>query len=718
MGMLRFVGFGLAAVLAAALVAAFALGLRLTPGLERDFDPDSAREMAAGYSAEIVRDEWGVPRIIGVSDADAAFGLAYAHAEDDFETIQASLRAGLGAGMIAANEEEARTSYLVQLLRIREDVEAGYETELSQEARAFAEGYAAGLNLYAANHPGERVSRDLFPVTGQDVVALSSFFSPLFYGFGDTVAEIMAPQAERDPAQGQALQVFLQEGSNVALGSNAFAIAPSRSADGATRLIVNSHQPTDGALAWYESHLISGEGLNFAGGLFPGAPVLHLGTNPDLGYAATVNYPDLIDVYALTVSEDGDSYELDGEMRDFDRRTARMTVRLFGPFGWQVTRPADWSAHGPVLHADHGSFAVRHATMGDIRFGEQAFAMMKARSLDEFENALEMGAMGNTNRIVADRHGRIARFYVARMPDRLPDAGVDWTGILPGDRSELIWEDFAPVSALPHMIDPEAGYVLDANHSPFEVTLGADDPDPADYPAEFGIETNMTNRALRATSLLAGDLDGRTTQGELIQIKYDDAYDEESLAAQLRDAIASTPFEDAAVREAAERAGAWTLSASRENRGAGLVLMTYYMTEGEDVLAEVETAFPLAVDWLTAHHGRIDPEWGEINRLIRGEVNLPLDGGPDTLRAVYGDPQEDGTLRMVAGDGLTYFVEWREDGTQSVLATHQYGASNRPDADHYTTQMEMFASEGLRPVPMSEAAVRRAAVEIYRPGDE
>ena len=45
---------------------------------------------------QIARDEFGVPHIFGKSDADAAYGLAWAHAEDDFETIQKTVLAGKG----------------------------------------------------------------------------------------------------------------------------------------------------------------------------------------------------------------------------------------------------------------------------------------------------------------------------------------------------------------------------------------------------------------------------------------------------------------------------------------------------------------------------------------------------------------------------------------------------------------------------------------------
>jgi len=45
-------------------------------------------EAAAQRNVRILRDEFGVPHIYGETDPEVAFGLAYAHAEDDFETNQ------------------------------------------------------------------------------------------------------------------------------------------------------------------------------------------------------------------------------------------------------------------------------------------------------------------------------------------------------------------------------------------------------------------------------------------------------------------------------------------------------------------------------------------------------------------------------------------------------------------------------------------------------
>lgn len=711
---------GLSAVLVVTIAGAFVFGLRLTPLELRSFDPNAAIAAAEAYDAEITRDEWGVPRVIGATGADAAFALAFAHAEDDFPTVQDALRQALGREMLAADESEARTAWLVQALGVPDLVRAEYETQLSAEMRTALEAYAAGLNYYAALHPEER-SRDLFPLTGQDVAGLSAFYSPMFYGLGRVLADLIAPERPREAGRGQELQVFwLEETSDSELGSNAFAVAPARSDDGATRLIINSHQPIEGPVAWYEAHMISRDGqLDFAGGTFPGSPVLHVGSSPNLGFGATVNAPDLIDLYEITLSDDGKEYRLDGEWVALDTRPARMLVHVWGPFAWQVTMPVERTAHGPVIRNDQGAFALRHATHDDIRSVEQAWRSMHARDLDEYQGVMGMLAMGSTNRIVADADGRIARFYGARMPLRIEEAGLDWTGFLPGDRSDLIWDSFAPLDALPHMIDPQAGYVLEANHSPFQVTLTDEDPVASDFPASFGIETRMTNRGLQAVDLMAG-LE-TVSREALLAVKFDDAYHPASEMMTLRTELLAMDWShDPALAEAADAIAAWDGRTNIANRQAALAVKTFAPITTAPLLGitppPLTDTFAEAVARLNTHFGTLEPEWGDVNRLMRGDESIPLDGGPDVLRAVYPAPQDDGTYRMVAGDGLTYLAEWLPDGEFALWAVHQFGASTRPESPHFTNQMAMFADQDWRRVPMGEADVRAAAVEVYRPG--
>ena len=68
-----------------------------------------------------------------------------------------------------------------------------------------------------------------------------------------------------------------------------------------TFLLVNAHQPWDGPIAWYEVHLHSEEGWNIVGGTLPGS-VVFVGHNEHLGWAHTLNTPDLIDIYELTIN--------------------------------------------------------------------------------------------------------------------------------------------------------------------------------------------------------------------------------------------------------------------------------------------------------------------------------------------------------------------------------------------------------------------------------
>ena len=104
---------------------------------------------------------------------------------------------------------------------------------------------------------------------------------------------------------------------------------------------MNSHQPWTGPVAWYEAHLHSEEGWDAVGGVFPGAPVILHGHNRDLGWAHTVNDPDLIDVYALTVDPDDPTrYRFDGAWRPFEERTADDRREALGPARWTVRREA------------------------------------------------------------------------------------------------------------------------------------------------------------------------------------------------------------------------------------------------------------------------------------------------------------------------------------------------------------------------------------------
>ena len=134
------------------------------------FDANAAVARAARYQAVVGRDRWGVPRVHGRTDADAAFALGYAFAEDDLPLVEEAFAAANADRLVARSPAEAETAYLVQLFRVAPLADRAWNSQLSPKVKAFLQAYADGINLYAAQHP-DRIGRaDLFPLSGKDVL--------------------------------------------------------------------------------------------------------------------------------------------------------------------------------------------------------------------------------------------------------------------------------------------------------------------------------------------------------------------------------------------------------------------------------------------------------------------------------------------------------------------------------------------------------------------
>lgn len=710
-----------------ALAAAALTGLLITGAGVYTWDPlprnpgaDELSQAAAQYEVEIIRDTWGTPHIYGKTNADTAFGVAYAHAEDDFETIQDVVAATRGVLARYKGASAAPTDYVVALLDVWGVIERRYETDVPAEIKAIADAYAAGINLYAAENPDETWA-GLAPFTGQDVIAGFVLKTPFFYGFDGTLQDLFAETRDAplatDPLQAGWL---LDPTLNLERGSNAFAVSPQRSGDDVTRLMINSHQPMTGPVAWWEAHIVSEEGLDISGGLFPGTPVILHGFNRHLGWANTVSKPDLTDVYRLTVNPDNpDQYQLDGAWKTFEEDSALLRIKLFGPFALKVRRPVLRSVHGPVIEAAHGTYAVRYAGMGEVRQLEQYVRLNLATNFDEFSQAMTLNALPSINYVYADKDGTIAFIHNGQYPERLPN--WDWQADLPGDRSDLIWSDYIAYADGPKLINPSSGLVYNANNTPYQATDGPDNIAPEDHPDWLGLQTNETNRSLRIQELT----DGETLIGRerLLALKFDTGYAQGSEADKTVKAVLAEDWSaDPAMQAAADHLAAWSYGTDINDRHAALGVLTtiHAVTENLTGIAAPSPtdAFRQAVTFLETHHGRIDPEWGEVNRLVRGDVSLPVSGGPDILRAIYpAEIGETGILAASAGDTWIALVEWDAEGNQTAEVIHQYGAATLDESSpHYADQAPLFVAEDWRPALLTRDDVEANAARTYRPG--
>lgn len=670
--------------------------------------PDRATQVT------IIRDTYGIPHIHGRTDADVAFGLAYAHAEDDFGLLQETLISARGRLRDVKGAKGGLMDYLVQLLKVREFVAEKYETDLSPDVREYVEAYAAGMTYYAQLHP-EKADERFLPYTGQDVVAGFVQRQPFFFGLDKVISKLQKPQADGTKQKA----AFLPVEQLPPIGSNTFAIGPARSADGKTRLNINSHQPWEGPVTWYEAHLKSDEGLDIIGGLFPGAPSILHGHNQHLGWAFTVNKPDLIDVYELEINPNNkNQYKLDGEWRDFEVGEADLSMKVFGTAVAKIKREMLYSVHGPAVRFPHGTYAVRFAGWGEVRGVEQYFRMNKARNFDEWIAAVKQRWIPSLNTCYADKDGNIYYLYNGLIPKRAE--GYDWSDIVPGDQSHLVWEDYVPFESLPQVKNPAAGFLQNANSTPFAATLGDDNPQPEDFSPTLGIETRHTDRALRITELFAAD--DSITHEECLTYKWDQTVTKQGQVwRRIQPLFEGTPPADLAEVTAILRK--WDRVLAADSQSAAVAALVNYQYEKASFFSTPEPepweALRAAVAHLREHFGGLEVTLGDVQRLRRGNADLPIGGGPRCYNCVHArEDEEDGRLVGLVGDSYVLIVAFDENGVASSQAIHQYGNVNIPDSPHYADQAPMFVNREMRHSLLTEAEISANTSVSYHPGEE
>ncbi len=677
----------------------------------KKIDIDSFRK----YKVTIYRDIWGVPHSFGETDPDAAYGLAFAHAEDDFLTIQNVLLAAKGELARVYGKEGAPNDYMVKLLKVWEVVEEKYERDLSIEMRALCEAYADGLNHYASLKP-EDVIPGLFPITGKTIVAGFVHRTPLMFDLDKVMKNLFS---ETKPSFAEMKSEKISRGKYSMVASNVIVIGPDRSEDGFTRIAINSHQPWEGPVTWYEAHVHSKEGWNMSGGLFPGSPVILKGHNPNLGWSHTVNQPDLIDVYELTLNPlNNNQYLLDGEWKNLDITSEVIKVKIWGPFYWSAKKEILGSVHGPVIRQPHGTYAIRYAGLGEIRQVEQWYKMNKSSHLGEFKQAMRMQAIPMFNTAYADKWGNIHYVYNALLPMR--KEGYDWTGIIDGKESSLIWENYYRYDQLPQITNPSSGFIQNCNSTPFLATIGIENPPAVNYPLHTGIERFQTNRALRARETFG--MDDSISREEFYQYKFDVFYSKNSIMKHTLDRFLSeAENERGEIEPALQLLKNWNLSTDKENTAAALAILSIRPSHNPSLYvydySQIREQLIETVHYLKENFGMIDVPWGQVLRLRRGKVDLPLDGGPDVLRAIYSERQDDRELAY-SGDCFMQIVEWDEQGNVFAESIHQFGSATvNASSPHFSDQSVLFANHHLKPVWMDLNDIKENLEREYKPGE-
>jgi acyl-homoserine-lactone acylase len=669
----------------------------------------SAQNVINPSKITIVRDSFGVPHIFAKTDAEVAYGLAWAHAEDDFKSLQDVVLPAKGLMGSVMGKAGAAGDYAFALFRCREITREKWSS-LSPAFVKVMNGYVQGLNDYAMKHQDEWLHKKLFPVTAEDYIASSVLALTIFNGADDMLRRIYANR------------IWLAPGiNNTNKGSNSMSVHPSKTTTGEAFLLVNAHQPNTGSQAFYEAHLCSEEGLNIHGGLLAGGLCILHGVNEHLGWAHTVNFCDRVDVFQLEMNpENKNQYKFDGQWVDLEQKKIKLRIKGV-PVA--VGRTVYWSKYGATMKNKQGVFSIRLGANMDIRAMEQWYEMDKAKNFTEFYSAIKEQRLSMFNIMYADKYDTI--FYVnnALMPVRDAAPQYDWRKTLPGNTSKTLWNSFRPFTQLPQYVNPKSGIVFNTNHSSFAASGKNDNLNPSKFPKVDGWENYHNNRSLRMYELLDNE---KLSYDRFKQIKFDKQlpkklaylYDIDSLYAV--NAV-DYPQYSSVINAFQE----WDKKGDSSSKGAAVFLLLYEHLKntlnGQDARkitkAESVAAYTSVNDYMMKNFGKTDIVLGDVQKLVRGTKDYPLWGFPDLLSPQWTEKYKDGKLKSVGGDGLIMFIRFTKDGLPQIETVNMYGASARPVNKHFDDQVELYRFQKTKRMTLNKEEVFKSAGRIYRPGE-
>jgi acyl-homoserine-lactone acylase len=676
---------------------------------------------------EIVRTAHGVPHVRAENLRAAGYALAWLQSEDYGPRVATRLLAARGETAKVAGRGSIDADFAA--LRDRARAIQTYHL-LEQETRDIYDGFAAGVNRYVELSPEEFPPVMPAGFTGYDVAALHIGDGPPAAKVRRFLAALASGARAEDAAAGDDDPATAEE------GSNAWAFAPSRTKSRKAILLRNPH------LAWtagyYEAHLTVPGILDFYGDFRIGGPLGVIGGfNRHLGWATTnSNSGDLTEIYALEADPDAaDRYRLDGASLPLAREVRTVEYRD-GESLSHETRELWSTPMGPVIHRTADTiYIARTAGDGEHRAGEQFLRMMRASSLAEWKEAMKIRALVSQNYTYADRAGNIFYLWNAALPHLPHPTGGD--AATPVREMRDLWTRYIPFEALPQFHNPRGGYLHNENDSPHFANVRQ----PIDMTNRY---PNIEPPMLRLRSQHAIELVGtnrKLSLEDVVRLKH--SYRmilPDRVKADLVKAVRATaPAGDVAAALALVQR--WDNTAAPDSRGASLFeiwwqrysqgredarLFAHVWSESDPLKtprgladpAGAAESFAWAVGETTRRYGRWDAAWGDVHRVRRGTVDVPVGGCPGRLGCfrVLGFARDDSDGKLVAnsGDGWVLAVEFGDvPRAYSVLA---YGQSPRPDSPWHADQAEMFARGEMKRVAFTARDVDAQALLRYRPG--
>lgn len=689
----------------------------------------------------IIRDKWGIPHIYGKSDADCVFGLMYAQCEDDFQRVEMNYITMLGRTSEVNGENAIYEDLLVRM--VIDSAESVKDYEASPDwMKKLLNAFADGINYFLYKNPKVKPAllkefKPWYPLTYTDgsisAIQTSDLTANDIKKFYAGLSTDLAALPKKDPEK--------------LIGSNGFAIAPSRSVSGNAMLYINPH------VTFYfrpEVHMVSEEGLNAYGAVTWGQFFVYQGFNEHCGWMHTSSEADVADLYEETVEKKGEKlfYLHDNQQKPVTIQATTIAYKLangaMGKKDFKIYK----THHGPVMALQNDKWISMQSNNRSLNGLIQSWSRTKAKTFAEFKSIMDLRSNISNNTVYADDQGNIAYWHGNFMPKR--DPNLDWSGVQDGTTTATDWKGLHTVEETVHLYNPAIGWLQNCNATPFTVAGNGSilkkkyptymAPDPENFRGINAVRVLNIKTKYDINGLIAAGYDTYLSAMDILI---------PSLISASRTTIANDIKDD--INKAIAILSAWDKRSAAHSVATTIAIhwaerIVPMAMRGKTGLINSPLELPRALKEmpdatkigvlqdvlkkLKTDFGTWEVAWGEINRFQR--IN-------NTLKPTYDDNQPSipspfasstwGSLpsynsRAYAntkkryGYGGNSFVCAVEFGkkikARSLLAG---GESGDPQSKHFKDQAEMYTKGLFKDVLFYKEDILKNAEEQYSPGN-
>ena len=533
------------------------------------------------------------------------------------------------------------------------------------------------------------------------------------------------------------------------IGSNGFAVSPSRTESHNAILYINPH------VTFYfrpEVQVVSDEGLNVYGAVTWGQFFIYQGFNQYCGWMHTSSNVDVADTYIEKITKKANRYFYEYDKKQLPVKQKSITLRYKdGDAVRTKVVTAFYTGHGPVMAKRNGQWISVKSYNRSLTSLIQSWQRTKTKGFEDYKKVMELHANTSNNTVFADYKGNIAYWHGDFVPRR--NKKFNWAHEVDGSTSATEWKGLHTTDEIVHVYNPATGWIQNCNSTPFTVS-GSSSPKKEDYPAYMapdgenfrGVNAARvlnSEKAFTIDKMIAAGYDRKLSAFEilipaLVSFFEKNISQSDSLYQQLAEPVRILKEWDYTT---AENSVATTIAIEWAQR-LTTTLQRIYIDEGWDdqvslvkkfaATATKDELFPplvSVINELKLKFGKWNIAWGEVNRYqrISGDINQKYSDEQPSLPVgfasaawgmlpSYNSRYYPGTNKRygVSGNSFICAVEFgKRIKAKSLLAG---GESGDPSSPHFTDQLEMYTKGKFKDVLFYKEDVMKHAERTYHPG--